>query len=463
MEDLYNLIAEIIRHLLDHTDADFYKRYHSRTQQERRKEIAALYQSIPMLFEEDGEQYRELGCGNDEVVRELACRGMDYLKACKENGEYKCLLRLLEFLDMALERQMVRELESRENTATGECLNPNYHTLALGIVPRCPCYWERGHRGSQHHDGITNHLKNILFIDKTALGKLEVVHHYLPVNTFLAAEKRGKLSVAVSPLGKEKNFRTKIYEKEDSRYFSLQYAGDAAQETQKIKELILEAAKEQADILIFPEACGNTRMTDEISDFFREPFWLDGDRPPAVTVLPSVWDEDAGRNVAHVMDAFGNLVCSQNKQEAYLSETEPGSYAYEDIRRDGIVHLVHGTGIGRMVVMICKDFITNDYLDKLLRELKVTLILVPSFSTGYHDFEMMSGKLLSADCCAVWVNAAAAEQKAKEQRLGFIVRSGKNRVEEKVEFYIEEDDPKGNRIGASLKVWNMYYKTKLGR
>ncbi len=44
------------------------------------------------------------------------------------------------------------------------------------------------------------------------------------------------------------------------------------------------------------------------------------------------------------------MICSQNKQEAYLEPVEPEGSAYEDIKKDHWIHLIHGVGIGRMVV-----------------------------------------------------------------------------------------------------------------
>lgn len=463
IKELYNLLAKIISCVIKNTDNDFYKRYDCRTTERKNKEKDLMIAHVPLLFEDNEQHYRELGAGREGMPEGLLQQIQAFVVICTDQADYGCLLRLIEILDMTLETQMTRELESLSNTFSTECLNANANRLEIGIVPRCVCHWERNHRGSQHLACVDNYLKNILLIDYNALGRLEIVHHYLPVNTFAMAEKRKKLHVAISPLAWEKNFQEKLYEKEEIQYFSLQHIGDVEKENKQIKGIIEAATGLEVDILIFPEACGNTKMMEEISEFLQDPVWIGKNKPPMITVLPSVWN--ANENTSHVMSHTGDVICSQNKQEAYVEENGDNGCVYEDIERDHIVHLIHGVGIGRMVVMICKDFLTSDYLDLLLKELKVTMILVPSFSSGYHDFKMISGKLLSADCCAVWVNAMAAvvEKKTEEKRLGFIVRSGKNTEENRTEFYIENEDPRDKCVGSSLKTWDMYFNPGISR
>lgn len=462
LDELYNLIAEMIVYLLEKTDADFYKKYNSRTQTERDRERNIVCKNVPGLFEKDSEQCCDLG--NNIGTKTEFLESLKHLFLyCRKAEEDKCILQLLELLDGSLEFQMLRELESLEDEASEECLNPNWNKLKLGIVPRCTCYWERGHRGSQHYDRLDNFLKNILIINYQVLGEMQVFHHFLPVNTFYSAEKKGSLSVAVSPFKMQRDFEQETYEREGTCYFSVQYSGNAECDNQNIKDIISEAAKEQVDILIFPEMLGNTMMVDEIAEYLQEPFWLSQNKPPAIISLPSVWDEH--KNTVNLLNHTGTIICGQNKQEAYLEPIDPRGSAYEDIKKDYRIHLIHGIGIGRMAVMICKDFLTKDYLDIMLENLKVKLILIPSYSTGYHDFETMAGNLLMSDCCAVWANACGAikERNGEERKVGFVLRSGRNTGKEREYVCIEDFCSQKEYMETRLKVWKLYYKTLLGR
>lgn len=461
LDELYNLIAEMIVYLIKTEDREFFKKYNSRSLSERKKESDIIHENVHELFEEETEHFCEL---NHKKLREQGVMekvGRLFLN-CKKQGKSRYILRLLEILDNALERQMLYEMECIGGDSFEGGLNSNWKALKLGIVPRCICYWERGHRGSQHYERIDNFLKNILVINYNALGELQIFNHFLPTNTFWTAEQRGSLSVSVSPLKIQSDFDLDIYEREETCYFAVKYKGNKDKDNRRIEEIIDRAAKEQADVLIFPEMLGNTRMVERISDYLQEPFWLSGNKPPELILLPSVWEDH--RNVSCLLSRTGAVICEQSKQEAYQEPIPSGGSACEDIFPDHQIHLIHGIGIGRMVIMICKDFLTTDYLETILRELKVTFILIPSYSTGHHDFEMMSGALQASDCCALWTNACAAAKEPKERgKIGFVLKSGRNTGKTMDYICIEDICKHGECRNSCLKVWNLYFKTILGR
>lgn len=461
LDELYNLIAEMIVYLINDEDKGFFKKYNSRTVGERKKELYTIRENVQELFEEGTEHFCEL---DHKKIREQGfIEKIERLfSSLRNQKDHRCILRLLEILDSALERQMLYEMESIGGDSFEGGLNSNWKALKLGIVPRYICYWERGHRGSQHYERIDNFLKNILVINYNALGDLQISNHFLPTNKFWTAEQRGSLSVAVSPLKIQSDFDMDIYEREETCYFAVKYKGNKDEDNRRIEEIIDRAAKEQADVLIFPEMLGNTRMVEDISNYLQEPFWLSGNKPPELILLPSVWEDH--RNVSCLLNRTGAVICEQSKQEAYQEPIPSGGSACEDIFPDHHVHLIHGIGIGRMVIMICKDFITKDYLETILRELKVTFVLIPSYSTGYHDFETMSGALQASDCCALWTNACAAAKEPKEgEKIGFVLKSGRNTGKAMDYISIEDICKHGECRNSCLKVWNLYFKTILGR
>lgn len=461
LDELYNLIAEMIAFIVSVENIDFYKKYNSRVTSERKREMDIIRENTRELFEAGTEHFCEL---NHKKIREQGFveKIKELFLSSKDQGDHRCILRLIEILDSALERQMSWEAESISGTVFEGGLNPNWKALKLGIMPRCICHWERGHRGSQHYDRIDNFLKNILIINYTALGDLQIFNHFLPTDTFWTAEQKNSLSVAISPLKMQDDLDIETYERDVTLYFAVQYTGNEDADNQRIEEIIDSASKERVDVLIFPEMLGNTKMVEKISNYLQEPARVSGNKPPELILLPSVWKDH--RNVSCLMGRTGNVICEQSKQESYQKPVPSGGSAYEDIFPDHQVHLIHGIGIGRMVIMICKDFLTKDYLDIILRELKVTFILIPSYSTGYHDFEMMSGTLQAADCCALWTNACAAVKEPKTgERVGFVLKSGRN-TGKKMEYICIEDICKhGECRNACLKAWNLYFKTILGR
>lgn len=57
---------------------------------------------------------------------------------------------------------------------------------------------------------------------------------------------------------------------------------------------------------------------------------------------------------------------------------------------------------------------TTKYLEQLMRCFKLTLIVVPSFSTGSYDFRRSFDLCAHDDCNVVWINTCAAIKKGKE-------------------------------------------------
>lgn len=463
MQKLYNVIAEMVAEITGNNKEDFYKKYRARSLKKREQEMQVIQEKLPEVFEQGTRRYRALekhsNFGEDFIIRLK-----ELFDTEQKAGHYNLLLRTLEVLDAALERQIVRELQSAWSDGTEACLNSNWNTLKVGIVPRCECYWERKHKGSQYYSRIDNFLSNILIIDYRKLGEAHIFHHYLPVDMFGRAEQKGELTVAISPFKAARDFKIMDYERDSTSYFSIQYCGEEEKDNQRIRDIISHAAEKEVDILIFPEMLGNTKMEENIADYLQEPIWIEKGRPPSLMVLPTVWNQ--GTNTAYLLNRTGSVICAQNKQKSYPKPDAPEKDILEDIKEDHVIHLMHIIGIGRMVIMICKDFISEEYLRIALEALKVTFILIPSYSTGYHDFDMMAGQLLTADCCAVWVNACAAvmAESKKEKNLGYLFRCGTNRVNdtERREFFrMEKQCQRGKCKEVCLYTGKLKYAVKI--
>ena len=122
------------------------------------------------------------------------------------------------------------------------------------------------------------------------------------------------------------------------------------------------------------------------------------------------------------MDKFGNIVCRQGKQNPFRVEQGETGYL-EGILSSLVVNIFHYEGIGRIAILICKDFLTTKYMEQLMRCFKLTLIIVPSFSTGSYDFRQSSDLCAHDDCNVVWINTCAAMEKGKEanfENIGYV-------------------------------------------
>ena len=141
---------------------------------------------------------------------------------------------------------------------------------------------------------------------------------------------------------------------------------------------------------------------------------------PSLIILPSVWEKNM--NTVTVLDRYGNVICRQSKQKPYLKEHD-GNVFLENIKTNLVVNILHFEGIGRIAILICKDFITTKYMEQLMRCFKLTLIIVPSNSTGSYDFRQSFDVCAHDDCNVIWINTCAAIKEGKEdnfRNIGYV-------------------------------------------
>lgn len=105
----------------------------------------------------------------------------------------------------------------------------------------------------------------------------------------------------------------------------------------------------------------------------------------------------------------------------------------ENLEQNGEITVIHCDGIGRIVVMICRDALPREHLHRVLEYLKATLLIIPSFSTGNYDFEDRLQICRSYDCCAVWINTCSVhliDESVGEKlnKIGMVLRTGKGKL-----------------------------------
>lgn len=194
-------------------------------------------------------------------------------------------------------------------------------------------------------------------------------------------------------------------------------------------EQLVQEALEGVDISIFPEMLGSKALIDALKTKLGS-FPKEGEPPfPSLIVCPTWWHNN--KNVCIVLNNRGEEVLRQEKQFAFPYNEGDEQYK-ENIRPDKTIHLIHCEGIGRIAIMICKDALNRDYLLSVIKELKTTLIIVPAFSTGYHDFEEIMQLCRPYDCAAIWVNSCSVQMINNRSddnldTIGFTIQIGKKR------------------------------------
>ena len=420
MEEIFDIFAELCSIILGSFREEDFIHYSCISHPAEISIREKISERLPQLFCEEGSEGFPAGLGvrrlteedlSADFVRELTALISDF----RDGSELFSLIHLLQVLDEGLEDILHGKIAEYQDDRYSVVLNANREATGVGLLPKCSCVWERKHRLSHSYSRLDNYLFHFLLLENRVLDELVDVHFFLKPDFFPRFEKSGELKIAASPLSLDRGFRMDFYEKNSVDYFGITYNGNQnAAENGLIWEKIITAAANECDIAVFPEVMGNP---DTVEDIRGRLAALDPglrETMPSLIILPSVWNAGTHMNTVTVLDRSGNILCRQNKQVPYRMSKDGRDYL-EDIRTSQVISIFHYEGIGRIAILICKDFLLTDYMEKLMRSFKLSLIIVPSFSTGSYDFRQSFDLCAHDDCNVVWINTCAALEEGKEK------------------------------------------------
>ena len=427
-----NILAELCSRIISSCpDESLFVRFSCLSRKRREEMLRDISVNVSALFEDTPAERKTLR------VRRLRdgdlCEGLysaleGYITALAGRGEPYAMIVLAQTLDEAMKGLLLERIAAYQRDDFSVVLNTNRETVGIGLLPRCSCVWERSHRLSNSYNRLDNFLFNFLLIENTVLGELIDKHIFLSDRLFQGLSSRGCLRVAVSPLRREKHYTELSYIRDDIQYLGIEYDSRSFDEDNRaIWRRLLHAAENGCDIMVFPELLGNRATRDHIRGRLKALPPSEREKMPSLIILPSVWENNM--NTVTVLDRFGDEVCCQSKQYPYRREQD-GEAFLEDIKTNLVVNILHYEGIGRIAILICKDFLTTKYMEQLMRCFRLTLIIVPSFSTGSYDFRQSFDLCAHDDCNVIWINTCAAIKKGKEdnfRNIGYVrKRIGRN-------------------------------------
>ena len=352
-----------------------------------------------------------------------------YIEKIKAQGDIFPMICLLQVLDTAMESILSEITEEYQKENFSVVLNTNRETTGIGLLPRCSCIWERKTRLSHSYNRLDNFLVNFLLMENSILGELIDKHYFLSPDTFPDFLEKKALNIAVSPLRIESHFVYDYFEKNDIQYFRVLYEEEYFdKDNEQIWQIILKSAENNTDIMVFPEMLGNPETPEYISQKLKALSAEEQSKMPSLTILPSFYKNKL--NTVFMLDRYGEVVCRQSKQNYYIKPVADKGSHLEAITANNVVNILHFDGIGRIAVLICKDFLTTHYMEQLMRCFKLTLIIVPSNSTGSYDFRQSFDLCAHDDCNVVWINTCEAIIPGKEanfESIGYVrKRIGRN-------------------------------------
>ena len=433
MTHICNIMAELCSEIIkSFPDETIFVKYGCLSLNRRKEMLRDISQNMAQLFEVPDDSGGQLSVIrqlkendlNDSLYSELE----EYISTLQSRGDHFAMIALAQVIDEALKTLLLEKIRAYQTDDFSVVLNTNRETTGIGLLPRCSCIWERKHRLSHSYNRLDNYLFHFLLMENSILGELIDKHIFLKNNIFPGFPVHRQLKIAASPVGAEKHFAYKCYTKKDIQYFSISYDKTKTENDNKeIWEKIRKSGENQCDIMIFPEVLGNCETQDYIRQRLISLSAEDQNKMPSLIILPSVLENNM--NTVTVLDRFGNIICRQSKQYPFCLKHN-GTVWLEDIRTNMVVNILHYEGVGRMAILVCKDFLTTKYMEQLMRCFKLTLIIVPSFSTGSYDFCQSFDVCAHDDCNVIWINTCAAIEKGKEanfKNIGYVrKRIGRN-------------------------------------
>ncbi len=415
MQRVYNLMADMIRCILDeekegNQNVEVFSVSSSTLLDLFYKDVK---ENVPSLFD-DGHIIRLSGGFQvDNVISEA----IELYKKCKSKRVIGEMIYLLKCLDESL----MQEFKFMRKKIF-DSLNSNHEETNIILLPYMRCDWQRSSRGHQHGYTLFHYLKNVYYVQKERMNHLELKNVILPLDIFHRMNEKHCITIGCCPITEKVTVKNvESFEEEGFKYFEVKDLCNKDMIKENVLKLLEKARENEVDILVFPEMLGTKEVNDSVLNLLKENISYFEYSP--LIILPSLWEK--GHNNADIIIDEGDLTITQSKQNPVTLF----SYGREYIKPDGILYVIHIPRIGRICVAICADFLNNEYLDILLKELKVSLLIVPSFSTGVYDFDNTVESCKKYDCSVIWLNSCSAihlTEKDKFDMVSIILKSGRN-------------------------------------
>lgn len=255
-------------------------------------------------------------------------------------------------------------------------LNPNTKEKYGELYPKTPCRWSRDNGRS---------------MDTVSGDPLSCLHHYLWVrpnagwtteHLLLAPSQTdgGPIRVLLSPLTRNAPFQLETPDEGD--HFYIHYDPTAALEvTDNTKRAIETAIRERVRLSVLPEIMASPDCVRECARFIQD---MDGVELPQLFLLPTCEYQKEGQcyNELLVLDGDGYCVLEYHKQHPFRLDVSNEKHYFEPITSDNHLCVIHTWDMGRIGILICSDVFKPDYLEYILKEYRVTLLLHILFSSG---------------------------------------------------------------------------------
>lgn len=353
----------------------------------------------------------------------------DIIGSCKAENNFLfyrsvlCQLDLLVNIDDLINLYDFNKFDDGFTNKIFNSLNTNCSETGIIIIPKVPALpntffvnkdaegedkeYKDGH---YWYDNLNEHFNNIICVQESALYGYKI--NNVVIDLFKNREK-DKIVIGVTPCCNtplDDLMKVHLYQDKDGRnHFAIEEYYNPEVLTKLFIKCLSKAKENNVDILVGPEMLGTPELcnTDEMgfNPIFRDANGV----APHLIITPSLWID--GKNFVSVYLKSGELIGKQFKQNSFelTSDKKRFEEDLKDIPRE--ILLIHVPGWGRIVFPICVDYLVTQYRDLLARDLRVNLMLCPSYSSGIVQFANASGSVRDFGTRLIWLNTCSALRK----------------------------------------------------
>ena len=356
------------------------------------------------------------------------------IQKCRDRDDYYLYRAMIFYLDsIAKIDTLIEKYDSlsfdniENNTEVFLALNDNYDSTGIrmmmrvkeikvdksSITGREEPHFDRD--ADYWTDDINSHLHNTYYEDQTLFKGIEVDNILIKQSD---NKKKSTFDIAYVPISNKPIDELLDYNdcivREDEAGHEIRYFGSiSAKAPNEINAAFVEALKassgDSANLLVSVEMLGTQELcgADEkqINSIYSDLFFDDYNMPDLI-VPPSYWRER--KNSLSVFSSNGRLLGTQDKATRYKYKGKSGM-CDEDLEiNTRKIRMWHIPDVGRIVFMICSDFLDADYRRFVASVLKATVIICPAFSAGTREFDLAINSLKEFGTACIWLNCCSA-------------------------------------------------------
>lgn len=286
------------------------------------------------------------------------------------------------------------------------------------LLPRVYCEWAKKtlrDTESLASNPLALALNNYYWVDN--MPNWQITHLYYDFFRVGQNKKLVKecepLVIASSPLDRQSPFHL-FTDKETMKFYTSIYDERDNHLIKRMKSTIDASMAHNAKILLFPEYMGTPGSTAAIQEYIAQ---LMTSQKPKLYFLPTVFSQENGswQNTLTVLDEDGDCIFKYHKQHPFQFDknklTPDGTITekfFEPITSDRYLYILHIPGVGRLGVMICSDIFMEGYLSTLLDNLKISLLLYPTYTSGRDRMVRQLALTNHGMCDVILCNTCAA-------------------------------------------------------